>query len=76
MATFKTAYSAKNQARVMPHYHGRESYEYVNSKEVQFCSFVKKRPRYWRVRQRRHAGVSVLSKLRQYELKQAQLQQD
>lgn len=58
------------------HYHGTESYEYVNSKELQFCSFVQNRLKYWKVRQRKHARVLVLSKLRQCELKQAQLQQN
>lgn len=58
------------------HYHGTESYVYVNSKELRFCSFVQNRPRSWKVRQRKHADDLVLSKLRQCELKQAQLQQD
>ena len=31
------------------HYHGTESYGYVNSKALQFCSFVQNRPRYWKV---------------------------
>jgi len=58
------------------HYQGTESYEYVNSKELQFCSFVQNTPSYWKVRQRKHAGVLALSKLRQCGLKQAQSQQD
>jgi hypothetical protein len=76
MTTFKPAYSAKNQARAMPHYYGTDSYEYVSSKELQFWTFVQNLPRYWKVQQRKHAGVLVLSKLRQCELKQVQLQQD